>query len=130
MRGRTSKTGLAILGCCLASAAWAGATAAASDRPVAILAPLDGIRLSAWLLFGVALVTKRTGSASGLGRLCFLGAVVFCVAAVANDSYLLVINPTETGWHGSQLFARIGFGFFRARFRGHKIITGLFGSRH
>jgi putative PEP-CTERM system histidine kinase len=110
MRGRTSKTGLAILGCCLASVAWAGATGAASDQPLAVLAPFDSFRLSTWLLFAVALVTRRTGSASGLGRLYFFGALIFCVAAVGNDGYLLVVNPTETGWNSSQLFARIGFG--------------------
>ena len=110
MRGRTSKIGLAILGCCLASVAWTGVTAAAPDAPVAVLAPFDSLRLSAWLLLGVALVTRRTGSASGLGRLYFFGALIFCVAAIGNDGYLFVVNSPETGWRSSQLLARIGFG--------------------
>ena len=110
MRGRTSKTGLAILGCCLASAVWAGANAAVPDRPGSVLAPFDSVRLSAWLLFGVALVTRRTGNASGLGRLCFFGALTFCIAAVANDGYLLLVNSAEAGWNISQLMVRIGFG--------------------
>src|SRR5262249_26990971 len=74
LRGRTSKTGLAILGCCLASVAWAGANAAAADGPVSVLALFDSVRLSAWLLFGVALVTKRAADGSRLGRLYFFGA--------------------------------------------------------
>jgi putative PEP-CTERM system histidine kinase len=110
MRGRTSKTGLAILGCCLASVAWAGANVAAWDGPVAILAPFDSVRLSAWLLFGVALVTRRASDGSGPGRLYLLGALAFCGAAVGNDLYVLVVNPTGTGWQITQLLFRIGFG--------------------
>jgi putative PEP-CTERM system histidine kinase len=109
-RGRTSKTGLAILGCCLASVAWAGATAAASEGPVSVLAPFDSVRLSAWLLFGVALATRRAGDGSRLGRLYLFGALTFCVAAVGYDGYLLVVNPAETAWHAPQLLVRIGFG--------------------
>ena len=41
LRGRTSKTGLAILGCCFASVVWAGATAISGGLPVAVLAVLD-----------------------------------------------------------------------------------------
>jgi putative PEP-CTERM system histidine kinase len=110
IRGRTSKTGLAILGCCLASVAWAGATAATPEGPVSVLAPFDSVRLSAWLLFGVALVTRRNDDSSRLGRLYFFGALTFCVAAVGYDGYLLVVNPAETAWHTPQLLVRIGFG--------------------
>jgi len=110
IRGRTSKTGLAILGCCLASVAWAGATAAAPEGPVSVLAPFDSVRLSAWLLFGVALVTRRNDDSSTLGRLYFFGALTFCLAAVGYDGYLLVVNPAETAWHTPQLLVRIGFG--------------------
>ena len=35
---------------------------------VAVLALLDSIRLSAWLLFAVALVTIRAGDGAGIGR--------------------------------------------------------------
>jgi putative PEP-CTERM system histidine kinase len=110
MRGRTSKTGLAILGCCLASVVWAGANAVASEGPVSILAPFDSVRLSAWLLFGAALVTRRAGDRSRLGRLYFFGALIFCVAAVGYDGYLLIVNPAETAWHTPQLLVRIAFG--------------------
>ena len=35
LRGRTSKTGLSILACCLTSVAWAAATAASVRLPIA-----------------------------------------------------------------------------------------------
>jgi putative PEP-CTERM system histidine kinase len=68
------------------------------------------VRLSAWLLFGVALATRRAGDGSRLGRLYLFGALTFCVAAVGYDGYLLVVNPAETAWHAPQLLVRIGFG--------------------
>jgi putative PEP-CTERM system histidine kinase len=109
LRGRTSKTGLAILGCCLASAAWAAANAASVRLPVGGLALFDSIRLSAWLLFAVALVTTRAGDESGLGRLFLFGALAFCVAAIANDGHLLLLSSTVSGFYTSQLLVRIGF---------------------
>ena len=68
LRGRTSKTGVAILACCLASVIWAGANAVSGGLSVAMLTALDGIRLSAWLLFAVWLVTIRARDGSGVGR--------------------------------------------------------------
>ena len=63
-----------ILGSCLASAAWAAASALSDSRSVALLAVFDDVRLSAWLLFAVALVTLRAGDGSDLGRFYFFGA--------------------------------------------------------
>ena len=110
LRGRTSKIGLAILGCCLASVAWAGATAVTGGQPVAVLALFNNVRLSAWLLFAVALVTIRPRDGSGLGRFYLLGAFLFCAAAIANDGHVLVLDPTAGGLYTSQLLVRIGFG--------------------
>jgi putative PEP-CTERM system histidine kinase len=110
LRGRTSKTGLAILGCCLASVAWAAATAASARLPIAGLAVFDSVRLSAWLLFGVALVTTRVGDSSGLGQLYRFGALAFCVAAIAYDGHLIFLNPAVSSFYTSQLLVRIGFG--------------------
>jgi len=110
LRGRTSKTGLAILGCCLTSVAWATATAASARLPIGGLALFDSIRLSAWLLFAVALVTIRAGDRSGLGRLYRFGTLSFCVAAIANDGRLIFLGPTVSGFYTSQLLVRIGFG--------------------
>ena len=77
VRGRTSTVGLVILGCCLASAAWAAASALSDSQSVALVAVFDDVRLSAWLLFAVALVTLRAGDGSGLGRFYFFGALLF-----------------------------------------------------
>ena len=110
LRGRTSKIGLLILGSCLASAGWAAASALSDSQSVALLAVFDDVRLSAWLLFAVALVTLRAGDGSGLGRFYFFGALLFCGAAIANDGQLLVLNPTAGGLYTSQLLVRIGFG--------------------
>ena len=101
LRGRTSKTGLAILGCCLATVAWSGATAASVHHPIAGLALFDSIRLSAWLLFAVTLVTIRAGDGTGLERLHLFGALAFCLAAIANDAHLLFLGSTR----GSRLYA-------------------------
>src|SRR6516164_4854866 len=108
--GRTSKTGLAILGCCLTSVAWAAATASSVRLPNGGVALFDSVRLSAWLLFAVALVTIRAGDGSGLGRLYLFAALAFCVAAIANDARLLLLEPTVSGFYTSQLLIRIGFG--------------------
>ncbi len=110
LRGRTSKTGLAILGCCLTSAAWAVATAVSAGLPFPGLALLDSVRLSAWLLFAVTLVTIQAGDGSGLGRLYLYGALAFCAVAIANDGHLLIHDPTVSGFYTSQLLVRIGFG--------------------
>ena len=93
LRGRTSKTGLAILGFCFASVVWASATAISGGLPVAVLAVLDSIRLSAWLLFAVALVTLCAGDGSGIGRGYLVGALAFCLATIAYDGWLLVLAP-------------------------------------
>jgi putative PEP-CTERM system histidine kinase len=108
LQGRTSRAGAAILGCCIASLIWATATAAAA--PIAILSSLDSFRLSAWLLFAVALVTIRASDGSGLGRAYLLGAVGFCLAAIVNDLWTLVVSPDVTAPYTSQQLIRIGFG--------------------
>jgi hypothetical protein len=105
-RGRTSKTGLAVLGCCLASAIWAGSAAAAAPLPVSAL--LDGIRLSAWLLFAVALLTIRAKDSLGVGRAYLLGALVVCVVAIAADGWGLSVNPGAASLATPQLLIRIG----------------------
>ncbi len=90
LQGRTSRAGVAILGCCIASLIWASATAAAA--PVAALSALDSLRLSAWLLFAVALVTIRASDGS------------------VDDVWTLVVSPGATALYTSQQLIRIGFG--------------------
>src|SRR5437899_4215613 len=107
LRGRTSKIGLAIIGCCVASVVWAGATAFPGRLPITALMLLDSVRLSTWLLFAVALVTIGGG---GVGRHYLAGALAFCLGAIANDARLIVLNPDASGLYTSQLLVRIGFG--------------------
>src|ERR1700760_5157193 len=108
LQGRTSRAGVAILCCCIASLIWASATAATA--PVAALSFLDSLRLSAWLLFAVALVTIRVSDGSGLGRAYLLGAVGFCLAAIFNDGWTQVVSPDAAALCTSQFLIRIGFG--------------------
>jgi putative PEP-CTERM system histidine kinase len=88
---------------------WASATAVSSGLPIE-LTLFDSIRLSAWLLFAVTLVTVRASDGSGVGRGYLVGAIVFCIAAIANDGRLVVFDPDASGLYTSQLLFRIGFG--------------------
>jgi putative PEP-CTERM system histidine kinase len=110
LRGRTSRTGWAIIGCCIASALWAAAMAGGRMLPVAVLMLLDSVRLSAWLLFAAGLVTA--GSGGGLGRRYLALAIVFCTVAVGNDGWVLATNPGSSAIYTSQLLARVGFAVF------------------
>ncbi len=110
LRGRTSKTGLAILACCIASVVWAGATVASADLPIAMLALLDTTRLSAWLILAVALITIRAADGAGIGRGYLFGAVAFCLGAIADDAWVLAVAPETSSLYRSQLLMRIGFG--------------------
>lgn len=111
VRGRTSRTGVAIIGCCLASAAWAAATAATGALPVGVPALFDSVRLSAWLLFAVALVTVHASDGSEVGRRYLVAAAVFCTAAVAIDVWTLTLGGDIATLY-AQLLVRVGFGVF------------------
>ncbi|HUC72163.1 MAG TPA: XrtA/PEP-CTERM system histidine kinase PrsK [Stellaceae bacterium] len=109
LRGRTSRTGTAIIGCCLASAVWAAATAASGAVPIAGLAVLDSIRLSAWLLFAVWLVTAEAGSGAGLGRSYLAATALFCGIAIAVDGRVLLVGFGLWDLY-VEVLVRIGFG--------------------
>jgi putative PEP-CTERM system histidine kinase len=111
LRGRTSRTGVVIIGCCLGSAAWAAATAAAGVLPVGVPALLDSVRLSAWLLFAVALVTVHAGEGSEVGRRYLVAAAIFCASAIVLDLWTLIFGANITALY-SQLLVRVGFGVF------------------
>lgn len=107
-RSRTSGAGVAILGCCVATVIWASATA--GRAPLSVLALLDSLRLSAWLSFAAALVTMRAKHGRGLARAYLFGALAFCLAAIASDASVLVVNEGAPRLYILQLLARIGFG--------------------
>jgi putative PEP-CTERM system histidine kinase len=111
VRGRTSRTGVAIIGCCLASAAWAAATAAVGVLPVGVPALFDSVRLSAWLLFAVALVTVHAGDGSEVGRPYLVAAAIFSAAAIAIDLWTLAVGADISTLY-AQLLVRVGFGVF------------------
>jgi putative PEP-CTERM system histidine kinase len=111
LRGRTSRTGVAIIGCCLSSAAWAAATATGGFLPLGIPALLDSFRLSAWLLFAVALVTVHASEGSEVGRRYLVAAAIFCAAAIAIDLWTLTVGPALLTLY-AQLLVRVGFGVF------------------
>jgi putative PEP-CTERM system histidine kinase len=109
LRGRTSRTGVAIIGCCLASAVWAASTAAAMVFPIPVLPLLDSIRLSAWLLFAVWLVTAGARGERELGLGYLVAAGLFCVIAIAVDGRVLLFG-TDLWSLYAQVLVRIGFG--------------------
>src|SRR6516162_4025990 len=99
LRGRTSKTGLSILACCFTSVAWAAATAASVRLPIAGLALFDSVRLSAWLLFAVALVTIRAGEPSGFYRSQLLVRIGFGVIGLLTIENLWRNTEPDRRWH-------------------------------
>ncbi|HUC10374.1 MAG TPA: XrtA/PEP-CTERM system histidine kinase PrsK [Stellaceae bacterium] len=108
LRGRTSRTGAAIIGCCLASAVWAAATAAGS-LSTSLLAVLDSVRLSAWLMFAVALVTTGGGGGIEHKRGYLITAALYCALAIAIDIRALILGPGTVDLF-AQMLVRIGFG--------------------
>ncbi len=111
LRGRTSRIGVAIIGCCFASAAWAAATAVAAVLPAGVPTLLDSVRLAAWLLFAVALVTGHAGEGSEVGRRYLVAAAIFCAAAIALDLWTLCVG-VELSTLYARLLVRVGFGVF------------------
>lgn len=111
LRGRTSRTGWAIVGCCLVSAIWALATDAAAILPTGVPPLLDTLRLSAWLVFAATLVTARADDGSEVGRRYLIAALVFCAVAIAGDLRTLVFGSDIWGLY-ALLLMRVGFGVF------------------
>ncbi len=111
LRGRTSRTGWAIVGCCLASAIWAVATDLAAMLPIGVPPLLDSLRLSAWLVFAATLVSAPAGGGSEVGRRYLIAASLFCAIAIAVDLRTLILGTEIWGLY-AQLLMRVGFGVF------------------
>jgi putative PEP-CTERM system histidine kinase len=108
LRGRTSRTGVAIILCCLLSAAWAGASAFRAALPFGgAVSLLDSVRVSGWLLFTVALLPLR---AWRRGRHYLAGAAALCASAIACDAYLLWLGPDASDRVPVEHLLRIGLG--------------------
>ncbi len=111
LRGRTSRTGVAIVAGCAATALWAAGAALAGVLPAAVPALLDSVRLSAWLLFAVTLVAVHAEPGSKVARRYLIAALVFCAAAIAIDLWAWIVGPQPWALY-TQLLDRIGFGVF------------------
>jgi putative PEP-CTERM system histidine kinase len=100
LRGRTSRTGAAIVFCCLLSAVWAGAAAFPAALPAGMLSVLNSARVSAWLLFTIALLAQN---GFPTGRYYVIGAVALIAVTIGNDLYLLALDPLAYAPHPLQL---------------------------
>jgi putative PEP-CTERM system histidine kinase len=107
LRGRTSWTGATIILCCLLSATWAGASAFPAAMPPRVAMLLDELRLSAWLLFAVAVLSLRS---SGRNRRLLVAVATFCAIAIAGDMYVLLSEPHAYSPHPLMQLFRIGLG--------------------
>ena len=105
LRGQTSRIGVAIVFCCLLSIAWAGVSAFPGAAPVRLPTFLNDLRLSAWLLFAVALLTLR---ASGNNHRLLLAAVALCALGLANDAHILIVDPYDYSFSSLAQLFRIG----------------------
>lgn len=112
LRGSTSRTGWAIVGCCLVSAAWAAATDVAILLPPGVPSLLDTLRLAAWLLFATTLVTTGAADSAEVGRRYLAAALVFCALAIAIDLRTLLMSGGDLWGLYAQLLMRVGFGVF------------------
>lgn len=111
MRGRISGTGAAITACCALTVGWAAA-AARDTFPPSAAAILDSMRLSAWLIFSVALVYWRDGRRTRRSLFVLPAVIGFCLAAVG--SQLLRIDQIASPgalWRLTTFF-HLGFGVF------------------
>jgi putative PEP-CTERM system histidine kinase len=107
LRGRTSWTGATIILCCLLSAAWAGAAAFPAAMPPRVAMLLDELRLSAWLLFALAVLTLPS---SGKNRRLLIAVATFCVIALAGDMHVLFSESDAYSPHPLTQLFRIGLG--------------------
>ncbi|HEV2098791.1 MAG TPA: XrtA/PEP-CTERM system histidine kinase PrsK [Stellaceae bacterium] len=104
LRGRTSRTGIAIVCSCLVSAVWAGASAFPALVPPDVSIALNDLRLSGWLMFAVSLLTLPSPGTSRL----LVAAGALCVAALGYDFYVLQLDPYAYGHDPVQQLFRIG----------------------
>src|ERR1700722_2403694 len=108
IRGRISRIGLTIICACLVTSTWAAAMAVPSILPGTCISVVDGMRLSAWLIVAVALVSLRRDRARvSLPLLLTIGCCVLAVGyEVATCSWASTVSDVSR----SHDFVGIGFG--------------------
>src|SRR5262249_17169961 len=89
LRGRSSWVGAMLLGAGAINAVWAADLAIPTLFPDLLSGIFDGVRLSAWVIFAVALVALRTGRKNRLAFLPLFGAVAFAAVLVGIDVGML-----------------------------------------
>ena len=77
--------------------------------PAAVLAVLDSVRLSAWLMFGIALVTTGGDEGTGHKRGYLIARRLYCALAIATD----VPGPGPGPWRRRPVCANAGTHRFR-----------------
>jgi putative PEP-CTERM system histidine kinase len=107
LRGRTSRTGVAIVACCLLSAGWAAAAGLPLGIPDGVVSSLNGLRLSAWLLLVVGIMALPSFRAR---RHYIFGAAALAAATVGYDVAVPFIDPSGAGRHPIQLLLRLCVG--------------------
>ena len=111
LRGRVSGPGVAIIGACALTAAWAADLAMPGYLPHAASAVLDSLRLSAWLVLMVALIGLRDQRRYGSASLPLLLTIGFCVVVVGYEAAILGVDSTTAvaTWR-LHAFLRVGLG--------------------
>jgi putative PEP-CTERM system histidine kinase len=93
LRGRISGPGVAIIGACALTVAWAADLAMPEFLPRGASAVLDSLRLSAWLILMVTLIGLRDQRRYGSASLPLLLAIAFCVVVVGYEAAILGLDP-------------------------------------
>jgi len=97
LRGRISGPGVAIIGACALTVAWAADLAMPGFLPGSASAILDSLRLSAWLILMVTLIGLRDQRPYGSASLPLLLTIGFCVVVVGYEVAVLGVDATTVG---------------------------------
>ena len=111
LRGRISGPGVAIVGACALTAAWAADLAIAGALPSGLGTILDSLRLSGWLILMVTLIGSRDQRSFASASLPLLMAIGFGVIVVGYEAAMLGAGPAAAD-ATSRLhdFLRVGLG--------------------
>ena len=110
VRGKVSGAGLAIIGACASTAAWATAAAFEDLLPLGLIPILDALRLSAWLIIAVMLIGMRNKRDGGVVSLPFLLAIGFCSVVVGYEGLIVATNTGAGPALRLDDYLRVGLG--------------------
>jgi len=111
LRGRISGVGLAVSCACALTSLWAANGAFPGWLPLAANSLLDSLRLSAWLIFMVALVSIRGDQRRGSVSLPLLFTAALCAVVLGYEGRMLfVAEPVSITSQRTHDVLRIGLG--------------------